>query len=251
VIPPVFPALLPEGLRAARLDIEHRSEGRTRAAGLALGDAMEAWRQGSAGPPGLGLIQDAIACDSRVLSPYAAIALGELIADAPDPLAPLLAVFRAAPAFSRCMILRWVRGTRALPRDAMLALVSEGLADRSRRVRGVAAQQVEPMDLRELLPALRAMRTNPADAEYATEVHRAITLMEQGFIAERQHRVYTVQLRARLLFDIPAEVVDAVGLPAAIDHARAWPEPHRGEVDWTPLTRHGKAGGASPTARPS
>jgi hypothetical protein len=132
----------------ARLDVLAIKNAGVREIGLRLCEAMGAWTTGRAGPPDLELVGRSLAYDSRVLSPLAAVALGELIVLAPDPVVQLLDIYRAAPAFSRRMILRWVRGTRPMPRPLMVRLFAEAEADRSKLVREWAAYQAGQVGLR-------------------------------------------------------------------------------------------------------
>lgn len=151
-----------------------------RAAGLALCDAMQSWRDGGE-PPSLKPLHDALAANDREVRTTAANSLSPVLASRNRPFEELTALYDSLPARARLHIaLSCFSIARALDEHQRFELLARCLRDRSSKVRMLAARALATSEYRPIVPILKAVAADDPTAQVRTEADRSSHLIEHG-----------------------------------------------------------------------
>lgn len=150
-------------VRGFRADMDRVRNAAARADGIALCDAMAAWRSGDAPPRRLALAVAALKHDSTNVTSMVEVALGLFLHDDPDATRKLREILSTTPARSRGMLVFQFAHNQAFTSQQIAPLVDDALTDRSSVVRVWAVDallKVDPANGPARLATLRRTETH-------------------------------------------------------------------------------------------
>lgn len=133
-------------VRGFRADMNRVKVPAARADGIALCDAMAAWRSGDAPRPDLALAVAALKHDSMIVTPMVKAALGLILEGDPNATSMLREILVQTPARSRGMLVFHFAHHRNFTSQQIAPLVDDALADRSSVVRVWAVDALMKVD---------------------------------------------------------------------------------------------------------
>jgi hypothetical protein len=212
----------PWGWRVFRDEAAALKNPMARADGIALCNAMRRWlERGAPRRPDPELVISALSHNSRVLSPTAAIAAAMLARSGRSGGQLLERIFRASPALSRGMLLRFANSREGVPKPAIKRLIALGLEDRSSNVRLFALEAVTSERSHAFAPMVRRLKLRDTDERARDEADFCLHVLRKGYRVtwEQEFREWLVEQSTGTgvtYFYVPARVVRAVGIGRSV-----------------------------------